>query len=83
MLHQGEWKIRLNGKFFGPYESQQAATRIVLAQVGDCLVVRDQSAQQPHYLYVTTGFARISVEDLVRAASLQRVASYKPDAIAR
>src|SRR5262245_30693572 len=30
---------------------------VVLAEVGDCFVVRDQSAQQPHYLYVTASFA--------------------------
>ena len=30
---------------------------VVLAEVGDCLVVGDQPAQQPHRLYVATGFA--------------------------
>src|SRR5262249_56492664 len=30
---------------------------VVLAEVSDRLVVRDQPAQQPHDLYVTAGFA--------------------------
>jgi hypothetical protein len=30
VVHQGQWKITLNGQHYGPYGSQQAAIRVAV-----------------------------------------------------
>ena len=30
VLHEGQWKISLNGKHYGPYESQAVAIRVAV-----------------------------------------------------